>query len=496
MTTESASVSGLGPPPALSAPVVPAGGQAPSAIPAQGPQTTPPRGLLPGRPRRGALAVALLGIDLLAVTATGLLILGPEPATALVLVPALLVLAGLQATGGQYGPSPLTRLLGELPRLAAHSAVAWCVGCALTAAVRPAPAALALLALVAVQTLASATAREAVRGLRRRAMRRQPRSSLVIASGEPGLRIISVLQQHPEYGLRPVGMVVPNQRSAPVDCPLPVLSAPQEVARAIIQNTVRDALVLREPGEREDPALMRLCWEQGCTVWLVDLAPGPGNDPERRGTGADHLWGFACWRLDPPRTPATGHAAKRLMDMVLASVALLLAAPLLLACALAVRLADGPGVLFRQQRIGQGGKPFVMLKFRTLRPDDDSESATRWNIAGDARMSPVGRILRRTSLDELPQLWNVLRGDMSMVGPRPERPHFVAEFSRTHPGYAQRHRMPVGLTGLAQISGLRGDTSIEDRARFDNHYIDTWSLWQDLCIMLRTSVSCFRCGGS
>jgi lipopolysaccharide/colanic/teichoic acid biosynthesis glycosyltransferase len=137
-----------------------------------------------------------------------------------------------------------------------------------------------------------------------------------------------------------------------------------------------------------------------------------------------------------------------------------------------------------------------VLKFRTLRPRDEHESATRWNVAEDRRMSRVGHVLRRTSLDELPQLWNVLRGDMSLVGPRPERPYFVQRFSQLHPGYAARHRMPVGITGLAQVHGLRGDTSIEDRARFDNHYIDTWSLWQDVRILLYTAGSVFRLGGS
>ncbi|MBB1255997.1 sugar transferase, partial [Streptomyces alkaliterrae] len=188
--------------------------------------------------------------------------------------------------------------------------------------------------------------------------------------------------------------------------------------------------------------------------------------------------------------------AKRALDVAAASLALLLTAPVLLACALAVRLADGPGILFRQERVGQGGRSFTLLKFRTLRPADALESATLWSVADDQRMSPVGRWLRRTSLDELPQLWNVLRGDMSLVGPRPERPYFVRQFSQRYSGYAERHRMPAGITGLAQVHGLRGDTSIEERARFDNLYIDTWSLWQDVRILLRTAVSLARPGGS
>uniref|UniRef100_UPI0015E1A2D9 sugar transferase n=1 Tax=Streptomyces sp. SM12 TaxID=1071602 RepID=UPI0015E1A2D9 len=331
-----------------------------------------------------------------------------------------------------------------------------------------------------------------------------------------GTALASALRGHPEYGMRPVALVMPQDRPPTVPAPaspaapdtteagasLPVLGTPDEVARAIVQNTVVDAVFVRGPGEREDAELLRLCRDQGCTVWLVDVGPELGPVPVpgvvlgRRPDQTAHLWGFACWRLDPPRETAAPHLAKRCLDVLVAALALLLASPVLLACALAVRIADGPGVLFRQQRVGQGGRPFVILKFRTLRPVDDAESATRWNVAGDRRMSPVGALLRRSSLDELPQLWNVLRGDMSLVGPRPERPHFVAEFSRTYPGYEQRHRMPVGLTGLAQVSGLRGDTSIEERTRFDNHYIDTWSLWQDISIMLRTSVGCFRCGGS
>ncbi|WP_010301736.1 sugar transferase, partial [Streptomyces sp. SA3_actF] len=187
---------------------------------------------------------------------------------------------------------------------------------------------------------------------------------------------------------------------------------------------------------------------------------------------------------------------KRALDLALAGPALVLLSPLLLACALAVRLSDGPGVLFRQERVGQYGKTFTLLKFRSLRPCDDREAATRWNVAHDDRMSRVGRFLRRSSLDELPQLWNILRGDMSLVGPRPERPFFVAEFGRTYTGYRHRHRAPVGLTGLAQISGLRGDTSIEDRSRHDNYYVDHWSFWLDVRILARTALSLVRPSGS
>ena len=130
-----------------------------------------------------------------------------------------------------------------------------------------------------------------------------------------------------------------------------------------------------------------------------------------------------------------------------------------------------------------------------MKPADNEESATSWNIAHDNRIGPIGRLLRKSSIDELPQLFNILRGEMSIVGPRPERPHFVEEFGRLYPRYVARHRVPSGLTGWAQVHGLRGDTSIETRARFDNYYIENGSLWLDVKIIARTMISVFtRCG--
>jgi len=167
-----------------------------------------------------------------------------------------------------------------------------------------------------------------------------------------------------------------------------------------------------------------------------------------------------------------------------------LAVPLL-AIASLLRLSRGPGVIFRQERVGLDGRRFQLLKFRTLRPLDEWESATTWNISTDGRLTRLERFLRRSSIDELPQLINILRGDMSLVGPRPERPHFVNEFAAI-PRYPARHRVPCGLTGWAQVNGLRGDTSIEERARYDNYYIENWSLGLDLRILLRTALAFAR----
>jgi lipopolysaccharide/colanic/teichoic acid biosynthesis glycosyltransferase len=187
-----------------------------------------------------------------------------------------------------------------------------------------------------------------------------------------------------------------------------------------------------------------------------------------------------------PAARLVNSAAKRALDLTGALVGLLLAAPLLLLVALAVRLEGGPGVIYRQERVGLGGATFTLYKLRSMRPVAN-EDATTWTISGDPRVGPVGRLIRKTSIDELPQLWNVLRGDMSLVGPRPERPHFVDQFTATIPGYADRHRALPGLTGLAVVNGQRGaDSSIPLRAHYDNLYIDTWTPTQDLRIIART----------
>ncbi|GGR82279.1 hypothetical protein GCM10010252_21130 [Streptomyces aureoverticillatus] len=276
---------------------------------------------------------------------------------------------------------------------------------------------------------------------------------------------------------------------------LPFLSSDDELQRAVIQNDVQVVLLLAGRGAAHDDRLAVLRG-LGCELWEIDPR-GPAAVPAPRDRGRPlYVAGFRCQPLVTEPLSRRTSAGKRALDVAVSGALLLLAAPLLLTCALVLRVTEGPGVVFRQERVGKDGRLFTVLKFRTHRPADSQESATRWSVADEDRISPFCRFLRSTSLDELPQLWNVLRGDMSLVGPRPERPFFVDRFSRRYPHYAQRHRVLTGVTGLAQIHGLRGDTSIEDRCRFDNAYIDSWSLWQDLCILLRTVGCLLRRTGS
>ncbi len=176
---------------------------------------------------------------------------------------------------------------------------------------------------------------------------------------------------------------------------------------------------------------------------------------------------------------------KRGLDILISLLLLFLTLPLLPLIALLIRLDSGGPVLYRQVRVGRGGKPFRLLKLRTMAQDAETDGPI-WSRRGDPRVTRVGGWLRRTGLDELPQLYNVLMGDMSLVGPRPERPEFVAQFEQEIPGYAGRHRMRPGITGWAQVHGLRGDTSVAERTRYDLEYIRRWSLYLDLKVLLWT----------
>jgi exopolysaccharide biosynthesis polyprenyl glycosylphosphotransferase len=187
-------------------------------------------------------------------------------------------------------------------------------------------------------------------------------------------------------------------------------------------------------------------------------------------------------------SPLVGWAAvqKRAFDVAVSGLALLLGAPFLLAIALAVRLTSGSPVLYAQERMGLDGRLFRMLKFRTMVHGAEQDSGPVWTVEDDPRRTRLGAFLRRTSLDELPQLWNVLRGDMSLVGPRPERPVFIEQFRREVPGYMLRHKVKAGCTGWAQVHGWRGNTSLHERVEHDLYYIQNWSLGLDLRILLMT----------
>ncbi|AQS69535.1 exopolysaccharide biosynthesis polyprenyl glycosylphosphotransferase [Streptomyces pactum] len=437
----------------------------------------------PRSPARPASPLPLIAADAVAALLGTLALTDAQRHPLLI---ALLVAASLLLRPRDRRP-PVPGLLEELPAVCGRIAVAWLASAALWAAYRPEHALSAdtVLTGLALQATAGCVLRAAVHGRRRAALLRHPRAALVIGPAATAQRVADAVLRHPPCGVRPVGIVAEQPDGTER---IPVLRTVEEIERAVIQNGVRAVLAVHPSVRAERGPLLRTLAESGCVIWEIDA------DSPSYATG-QRLAGFPCRRLvlSPTRRGGVG---KRMLDILAAGTLLLMAGPLLLACATALRLSDGPGVVFRQERVGRNGKPFILLKFRTHRPVDEHESATRWSVANENEMRGFCRMLRRTSLDELLQLWNVLRGDMSLVGPRPERPYFVTQFSQTYPGYAARHRMQTGITGLAQVHGLRGDTSIEDRCRFDNAYIDDWSLWLDICILWRTAATLVRPTGS
>jgi exopolysaccharide biosynthesis polyprenyl glycosylphosphotransferase len=215
----------------------------------------------------------------------------------------------------------------------------------------------------------------------------------------------------------------------------------------------------------------------------------------------DHLGGVPVVALRSVDPLGWEFTVKHALDRVIAAFALLLLGPLLAAIALLVKLSSPGPALFRQRRVGRDGREFDLLKFRTMRLGPDpalfelKAGLAPGGVEGDDRRTRVGCFLRAASLDELPQLINVLRGEMSIVGPRPERPAFVERFVAEVDRYDRRHRVKAGITGWAQVRGLRGQTSICDRVEWDNFYIQNWSLWLDLKILALTLAEVFRFRG-
>jgi Undecaprenyl-phosphate glucose phosphotransferase len=206
----------------------------------------------------------------------------------------------------------------------------------------------------------------------------------------------------------------------------------------------------------------------------------------RFAAGVDVIDGIPVVSINESPLAGMGHVVKRTVDILGACVALILFGPIMLLLTILVPLTSRGPILFRQERMGLDGRTFHMLKFRSMPVEAESKTGAVWASKGDNRATPLGRFIRKTSLDELPQFFNVLKGDMSLVGPRPERPVFVDQFRQSVPGYYLRHKAKAGVTGWAQVNGWRGNTSIEKRIECDLYYIQNWSVWFDLRIIFLT----------
>jgi Undecaprenyl-phosphate glucose phosphotransferase len=270
---------------------------------------------------------------------------------------------------------------------------------------------------------------------------------------------------------------------------IPVLGSVGELP-GLVERTGAELVYLalsRHEYRAEEEALVRL----GDSTAAVRLVPDLGRAFTLNASVED-FDGMPIVLVTESPDQGWNGVLKRGFDLLFSAIGLVVLAPLLAAIAIWIRL-DSPGpVLYAQERLGLNGRRFRMLKFRTMQADAEPEGQPGWTRPGDPRRTRAGAILRGLSLDELPQLWNVLLGQMSLVGPRPERPFYVDRFRASVPRYMLRHHVKAGITGWAQINGLRGDTPLERRIEYDLYYIRNWSLAFDLKILVLTVVRVFR----
>jgi len=451
---------------------------------------------------RFALDATMLGLGI-AVAETGWRSAGFAATPAVWLVGFPLVALALLYARGAYVSGLQPRFFDELRRVVGATAIAaMAVTTARvvtsdetmpsTQAVRPWLFATACV-LAGRGVLAWADARARRRG-------ETARPTLILGAGRVGRLLAERLLERPELGLRPVGFLDKEPRDGLES--VPVLGASWDLDRVVAEHGVENVIVTFSTAPHE--VLLRLarrCEELGVEVSLVPRLFE--RVPER--LTVEHIGGLPLITPRPSNPRGWQFAAKYAFDRIAATGLLVLLSPVLAATAVAVLLTEGRPILFRQKRIGLDGREFGMLKFRTMSgaPEENGEADAEWaarelggetvaEAATDDRRTGLGRHLRSASLDELPQLWNVLRGDMSLVGPRPERAHYARRFESGIYRYAERHRVKSGITGWAQVNGLRGKTSLADRVEWDNHYIENWSLWLDVQILIRTVTAALR----
>ncbi|ORB19485.1 UDP-phosphate galactose phosphotransferase [Mycolicibacterium moriokaense] len=369
------------------------------------------------------------------------------------------------------------------------------VGEIVTPAVRPSELVLRIWVCAAILIPAIRLARSLVNRWLMRTFR-VGRPALVVGSGPVAHQLINRMRHVRDYGLWPAGLLDDTRPSDTDTFDVPYLGTTGNLESAVRKTRAEELIIA--PSSLPDEQLARtaqLAQELGVRVRVVPRL----MDAVGVGTRIEHLGGVPLMVLTRVNPRGWQFAVKHAFDRAAALLGLVLISPLLIGLALAVKLSSPGPVFFSQERIGRDGKVFPCLKFRTMRePDKAADSFTPQTgvapggVEGEDRRTWIGRMMRKFSLDELPQLFNVLRGQMSLVGPRPERPEFVELFEMHVRRYGQRHRVKAGMTGWAQVHGLRGQTSIADRAEWDNYYIDNWSLLLDFKILVLTVLAVLR----
>jgi Undecaprenyl-phosphate glucose phosphotransferase len=316
------------------------------------------------------------------------------------------------------------------------------------------------------------------------------RRALVVGAGNAGRAIADKLLDHPAMGMKPVGFVddAPDKVGESYRG-LPVLGTTTDV-RALLEAHSIDTIFLALPVDAYR-TMLGILKDVGNEMVDIRFVPDLFQFVTFK-AGVEDFDGLPVINLTQRPLEGWNSLVKRTMDIVLAAGGLVVLALLLPFVALAIWLEDRGPVFYTQERMGLDGRLFRILKFRSMKVGAENETGAVWAKEGDSRRTRVGAFLRSTSLDEVPQLVNILMGDMSLVGPRPERPEFVREFKEKFPQYMLRHRVKAGLTGWAQVHGWRGNTSLSKRIEYDLYYIENWSLALDLQILWRTATRSFR----
>lgn len=307
---------------------------------------------------------------------------------------------------------------------------------------------------------------------------------MVVGGGEPAQAIIQKIQWSPYLGYDLVG-VVSDDEDRHEFAGVSVLGYISELTTIIESNEVDEVIIaLPEGSHRQD--IIRIV--NMCHRGTIALKIFPDVfEFITAGVSIDDLGGIPLLNVRDIQLSGWKRSLKRVLDIFGASVGMVMISPLMMIFALLIRLESPGPIFYCQERMGLDGRPFQMVKFRSMRQDAEKDGPG-WTVKDDPRRTKLGTWLRSHDVDEIPQLINVFLGDMSLVGPRPERPVYVEKFRRSIPRYMDRHREKAGMTGWAQVNGLRGNTSIAERTKYDLWYIENWSIWLDIKIIVRTLV--------
>jgi exopolysaccharide biosynthesis polyprenyl glycosylphosphotransferase len=310
---------------------------------------------------------------------------------------------------------------------------------------------------------------------------------LIVGDGEQAQVIEAKIRSAPELGYLVAGFIGNGSTNPMVE---PVLGGLADIPDIVRDQAVGEVIIAWAGISHQE--LVDIV--TGCTRQRVDIKIFPDIfDLMAREVETSELTGLPLMRVRDVALRGWMRFLKRALDVAVSWTLLVLLSPWLLFMALLVKLTSPSGpILYVQERVGLDGRPFYMLKFRSMRPDAEVESGPVWAVPNDPRRTRLGATIRRFSLDEFPQLVNVLVGEMSLVGPRPERPEFVAQYANLVPRYRERHMEKAGMTGWAQVNGLRGQTSIVERTEYDLFYVETWSLAFDIKILLKTLAAMIR----